>query len=317
VDGGVAYEVAPALGRDFLLVSGEGLPGFFRLCAGEAALMKEEPVALGEGLAFLDFKVSASLHGLIPEGADSEGVGGEQSVVAGVPPGGMAQVLVVIEDGDDLGGASGVGSMIGNPAGPFAPCVIILHPRAVGDLALGNFAGKTQGRSGADGEAAFLGVSEGDVIPGGRHDRGHINQPGFSGKGDIILALLQDDRLAFCLPGKLHGECHGRLIVLLTDFCFGDLARHDFAVVLVPEVMPVDVPVGKPETSVVRMVRLFSSHLLDEWVLPCEVSAGGAHQGIEAGDPGVSMVFGEEVSIDDDLEVLVLLLQVDLDVGGK
>ena len=55
MDGGVAYEVAPALGWDFLLVSGEGLPRLFRLCAGEAALMKEEPVALGEGLAFLDF----------------------------------------------------------------------------------------------------------------------------------------------------------------------------------------------------------------------------------------------------------------------
>ena len=43
--------------------------------------MKEESVALGEGLAFLEFKVSASLHGLVPEGADPEGVGGEEQVV--------------------------------------------------------------------------------------------------------------------------------------------------------------------------------------------------------------------------------------------
>ena len=33
-----------------------------RGAAGEAALMKEEPVALGEGLAFLDFKVYLTLY---------------------------------------------------------------------------------------------------------------------------------------------------------------------------------------------------------------------------------------------------------------
>ena len=279
--------------------------------------MQDEPIALRQGLTLLQFKVPASLHGLVSEGPDSEGVCGEQSVVAGVPPGWMAKIALVIEDGDDLGGACGVRSMIGNPPGPFAPCVVVLHSFAVGDLALGNFANKAQGRSGANGKASFLGIPESNVVPGGVHDRGHVNEPGFPGKGDVILALLQNDRLAFCLPGKFHGECYRRFTVLLTDFCFGNPARHDFAVVLVPEVMPVDVSVGEPESGVVRMVRFFSGHILNEGVLPCEVRAGGAHQGIEAGNPGVAMILGEEFSIDNDLQVPVLLLQVDLDVGGK
>jgi len=313
VDGGAPDQVAPKIaGSPLLLFPGyEGLPGLFNLCAVEAALMKEESVALGEGLTLLEFKFSAFLDRLVPEGADSEGVGGEEAVVARVPPGGMAQVPVVIENGDDLWSACGVGAMIGHPAGPLAPCIVVLHPLAVGDLPLGDLTDKTQGRSSANGKAAFLGVPEGHVVPGGLHCRGHINDPGLPCEGDIISPLLQDDRLALCLPGKLCRESGCSLISFLADFRSGDPAGYDLAVVRVPEVVPIDIAVGKPEPGVVRVIGFLPGHVLDEGILPGQVGPGGTHERIEAWDTGLPVILSEEFPIDDHLQVLSFLLEID------
>ena len=73
----------------------------------------------------------------------------------------------------------------------------------------------------------------------------------------------------------------------------------------------------EPETGMMRVVRFFPGDVLDERILPREVGAGVAHQGIEAWNAGISVILGEELPVDEHLQVFVLLFEIDGDTGGK
>ena len=47
------------------------------------------------------------------------------------------------------------------------------------------------------------------------------------------------------------------------------------------------------------------------------MGSGVAHQGVEAWNAGIPVIFGEELPIDEDLQIFVLLFEIDGDVGGK
>jgi len=45
------------------------------------------------------------------------------------------------------------------------------------------------------------------------------------------------------------------------------------------------------------------------------MGSGGAHQGVEAWNAGISVIFGEEFPVDEHLQVCVLLFKINLNVG--
>ena len=67
--------------------------------------MKKEPITLCQGRAFVEVEVSASLLGLVAEGPNPKGVCGKETIVPGMPPRGVAQILVMIKNGNHLSGA--------------------------------------------------------------------------------------------------------------------------------------------------------------------------------------------------------------------
>jgi len=138
---------------------GEGPPLLFELRGGEVALMEDEAITLLKGRSVLEGEVAAPFELLVPVGAGTKGVCGEEAVVAGVPPGRVAEVLGMIEDRNDSRRLSRVRSVKGHPLRTLPPSGIIGHALAVGDVALGNFPFKPQGRGHADRNAPFLGIA--------------------------------------------------------------------------------------------------------------------------------------------------------------
>lgn len=47
------------------------------------------------------------------------------------------------------------------------------------------------------------------------------------------------------------------------------------------------------------------------------MGAGGAHQGVEAWNPGISVIFGEELPVYEHLQVCIILFKTNLNVGGN
>jgi len=127
--------------------------------------------------------------------------------------------------------------------------------------------------------------------------------------------VFGDHGLAISFPGELDRE--GDLATLASRHGVGHhgLAEkspgHDLAILFVPEIVPIHIAVGKPEPGMVRVIGLLPLDPFDEGMLASVVSPPGTHQGKEAGDASIAAVLGEELSIDQNFEVVSLLFDFD------
>ena len=97
--------------------------------------MKNHAVAEGDALAFLEHQTAIALEA---KAAEAEGVGGEQSISADVPSGGMAEAFGMIED-RNANGLPFDGAVVIDPFGARAPCGFVGDTVAV-DTATALFA---------------------------------------------------------------------------------------------------------------------------------------------------------------------------------
>ena len=305
-----------------LLALRERLHGILESGGVGGAVVEENAVAEGEGLAFFE-GVVAEVFVLLPfEVVLTEGVCSDEAVVPGVPPGGVAEVGGVVEDGDDGRLAGIVGAGVGDPGGAFAPAVVVGLSVAIQDGAFGCLTFESEGGREAEGEGAFLGVAEDGVGVGGREDGGDVDGAGFAGGGDRVGADLGEvDGVAF-LPGEVDGKAGG-----FGQSSGGSGAGGGWSETLVdngaltfemlgPEIDAVDEAVGHPHGDVVRVIGLFVFAGLGEGVVAGEAAAGGADEGVKAGDFVVAAVFGEELAGDLDAKAGILDLEFDLGPEG-
>ena len=165
----------------------------------EFAAFQKNPVALGEGLSFLQVVVTGFLFAEI---FFAEGIGCDESVCAGVPPGWVTEVFGVIHHGDDGGLAFGVGAVNRDPLGALAPDLSVNLALGVGELSLGDISLVTESGRDTEGERAFLGVGKLGVDFGG--DLGiHHDGEGFVAELFKLVGplFLEDD---FVLVGPVE-----------------------------------------------------------------------------------------------------------------
>ena len=74
----------------------------------------------------------------------AEGVGGEEAVVAGMPPGGMAEILWMVHEGNDGGFVVCSGAVVGDPFRALAPSFAILVALGVFNRTFGDFSFEPQ-----------------------------------------------------------------------------------------------------------------------------------------------------------------------------
>ena len=107
MDRGASDEVAPSpRGLRRLVACGKRSPSLLNLRALQGPFVKKEPITLRQGLAFVEMEVSTSLLGLVAEGPNPKGVCGQETIVPSMPPRRVAQILVMIKNGNHLSGAS-------------------------------------------------------------------------------------------------------------------------------------------------------------------------------------------------------------------
>ena len=119
--------------------------------------MEVNPVAEGYALALGNGEIAGSF-GLTFEVVDAEGIGGEEAVVSDVPPGGMAGIGGVIEDGD-ADSLAVDGAAVIAPGGAFAPGGVVAEAVAVEDVALGYFTFEAHGGGESEGHTPFFSVA--------------------------------------------------------------------------------------------------------------------------------------------------------------
>lgn len=121
--------------------------------SGKSSVLNDEAVFLCEGFAFFEGVVAeVGLVFFALEIVSAEGVGGEEAVVTGVPPGGVAEVGGVVHEGDDGGFTFGVGAVVGDPFGALAPGVGVLVAFGVFDGSFGDFPFEAEGGGEAEAE---------------------------------------------------------------------------------------------------------------------------------------------------------------------
>lgn len=158
------------------------------------AIEEEDAVAEDEGFACVQSVGSAGGLGGFKVAA-SEGVGGEEAVVAGVPPSGVGVVSGVVEDGDPDGLAFD-GAGVGDPAGAFAPSLGVGVAFGVDDLAFGLGAGELEFGADADAEGAFFGVAEDESGLGGGDGGGEVDgAEGFGGSEAVVEGYVGEGSL--------------------------------------------------------------------------------------------------------------------------
>ena len=127
------------------------------------AFVQIEAVTKGDALAG---GYSQIPRGLIRERFEimpAKGIGGEQAVIAYMPPGGMQRILRMIENGDTHGLIL-YRAVIIAPFRAFAPGLLIPHAGTVDDMAMTDFAFEPHRFSQAHCHRAFLGVAEDDIF---------------------------------------------------------------------------------------------------------------------------------------------------------
>ena len=140
--------------------------------------MEQEAIAERHRLAGLECHVAGAV-GFLLEIIDAERVGGDQSVIAGVPPSGMSGVFGVIKDRDTGDLAFDVAPVV-DPRGAFAPHRFAGHAFAVDRLSARRcgcrvFSSVLSRKlwMGSDAHRALLGVTDDDVT--GRRDPGNFD----------------------------------------------------------------------------------------------------------------------------------------------
>ncbi len=85
---------------------------------------------------------------------------------------------------------------------------------------------------------------------------------------------------------------------------------------VVPEVVPVDIAVGKPERAMVRVVALFACDVLDHRETPGESGAARPDERVEIRNRAVGAIFGDEFIAIENLQRGVAFLRAEFG-GGK
>lgn len=169
-------------------------------------MLNNEAVFLGEGFSFLEQMIAEMrLLFFAFEIVLAERVGGEETVVAGVPPGWVAEVVGVIHESDDGRFSFRIGTVVGDPLGAFAPSGAVFVAFGVFNGALGDLALETEGGSEAKAERPFLGVAEGDVLERGESG-GEIDDEILFTHGKRIAALFVEEGFTVVFPSEVGGE---------------------------------------------------------------------------------------------------------------
>ena len=208
---------------------------------------------------------------------DAERVGGEQAVLARVPPGRVVDIVGVIED-RDRACVFGHLTPVGDPHSSLAPAVAVRMAGAVDAVPRGNATLDAQAGREAHGEGAFLRVAEQQVVIRGTEHDVKIDRAPLFGCGEAHGAALYTDQVAV----------QGAPLVAADDQCGASpvVADHvktsvaDGRLRGVPEVVSVDGAMGEPHGAVVGMIAALAGELL-HWEPTRDRDSAGSEQGVE------------------------------------
>ena len=257
----------------------------------------------------------------------AEGIRSEETVFADVPPGRSLRVRGMVEDGDADGLAIDGAGVI-TPFSALAPGFLV--------------AGAAAGDAGAHGDAAFADLGfllarflRHHAAHGFVHPDSHRTFLGVAEHDLFVPRLERDFEVEEALVVRTGKDAEGAFIghgdaaigrdpfVRRADdtgvraaFYFEEFVVNDLPGLraLGPEVHAVHRAVRVPERAVMRVILLFAGDFLHRPVARHRCAAG-AEQGIEVNvGRALETVFGEELAIDLDAELVGLF--GDLDAGG-
>jgi len=280
--------------------------------------MNHEAVAEADLFVFGQLEI-AGAGGFLFEVVDTEGIGGEESVISDVPPGGVAWISGVVEDGDahDL---TIDGAVVIDPGCAFAPGIGVAHPFAGDDMS-GGLSGVVAIRlqahtfGEADGHGTFFGIAEGERAFAGedadievKHAdlRMTVDVEFVFGGGDWFAVLVHE---SVCAVQNADLRSGLQLLEGGMDGSAGILAFR-------PEVDAVDIAVSVPDGSVVWVVVFFVGTVL-EGPAAADEHLAGAVDGEQAGARGVAVViFGERLAIDLDEDLTGVWIVLESNAGS-
>ena len=293
--------------------------------------MEVEAVTLGEAAAGGDEVVA--LVGVVGEFffviVPAEGVGGEETVVAGHPPGGVAEILRMIEDGDAVGGAVALGVVIA-PGGAGAPSGGIAGVFGGDDVAVAaggdafHFVRHGHPLSDADGHGAVFIVAEEEGLVGeGAEGDLEVDEAAAGVGVETDFAFVGADEAAVGGEPAVAGAENADGAVGGLDFAVEDGVTFFFrraagvARAFVPEIDTVDHAVGEIERALPRVVGVFAGGRLHREI-PGERRAVGGEDRVTIGARRAVAedVVGKMLAADLDADAVGKRGEFDLGLGG-